>query len=262
MNPINLAITNSLLNPYTSSVQYKTCGERFFGSSPFEGAQLAPPFILFLMKKIRILLADDHTVVRRGLALVLRQESDIEVVGEAADGKTAVSLTQTLKPDLALLDWKMPHMTGLEAAQEMQTCCPNVRTLILSGAKVETAVFDALENGVHGFVHKDINPADLIHAIRVVVSGKPYLGPEVMSALLTRNTQPAIAHTKLSPRELEVLNLMATPATYREIGKILFISEETVRTYTKRILSKLSQPNRTQAVITAIRAGIISLDPS
>ena len=213
------------------------------------------------MSKIRILLADDHTVVRRGLALVLRQEPDFEIVGEAADGKTAVSLARTLKPDLALLDWKMPHMTGLEAACEINTCCPHVRTLVLSGAKVETAVFDALENGVHGFVHKDIDPADLIHAIRVVMSGKPYLGSEVVEALLNRSAAPQKPpQFQLSPRELEVLNLMATPATYREIGEALFIGEETVRTYTKRILSKLSQPNRTQAVIAAIRAGIISLE--
>ena len=216
------------------------------------------------MKKIRILLADDHTVVRRGLALVLRQESDFEIVGEAEDGKTAVSLAQQLQPDLALLDWKMPHMTGFEAANEMQACCPHVRVLVLSGAAIETAVFDALENGVHGFVHKDINPSDLIHAIRVVAGGKPYLGHELIQALLTRNqtdtSPPSKPTPRLSSRELEVLKLMATPATYREIGAALFISEETVRTYTKRILTKLNQPNRTQAVIAALRADIISLD--
>ncbi|MCA9929782.1 MAG: response regulator transcription factor [Anaerolineales bacterium] len=216
------------------------------------------------MKKIRILLADDHTVVRRGLALVLRQESDFEIVGEAEDGKTAVSLAQQLQPDLALLDWKMPHMTGFEAANEMQACCPHVRVLVLSGAAIETAVFDALENGVHGFVHKDINPSDLIHAIRVVAGGKPYLGHELIQALLTRNqtdtSPPSKPMPRLSSRELEVLKLMATPATYREIGAALFISEETVRTYTKRILTKLNQPNRTQAVIAALRADIISLD--
>ncbi|MCA9924011.1 MAG: response regulator transcription factor, partial [Anaerolineales bacterium] len=198
------------------------------------------------------------------LALVLRQESDFEIVGEAEDGKTAVSLAQQLQPDLALLDWKMPHMTGFEAANEMQACCPHVRVLVLSGAAIETAVFDALENGVHGFVHKDINPSDLIHAIRVVAGGKPYLGHELIQALLTRNqtdtSPPSKPMPRLSSRELEVLKLMATPATYREIGAALFISEETVRTYTKRILTKLNQPNRTQAVIAALRADIISLD--
>jgi len=238
--------------------------ERGRGISNKKGAHHAPPF-RFYMKKIRIVLADDHTVVRRGLALVLRQEPDFEIVGEAADGETAVSLVHKLQPDLALLDWKMPHMTGLEAAQQMHKCCPHIRTLILSGAAINTAVFDALENGVHGFVHKDINPSDLIHAIRTVASGKPYLGTELIQALLTQNQihtapkpEPA---PQLSKRELEVLNLMATPATYREIGATLFIGEETVRTYTKRILTKLNQPNRTQAVIAALRAGIISLDP-
>jgi DNA-binding NarL/FixJ family response regulator len=135
----------------------------------------------------------------------------------------------------------------------------------LSGANVETAVLDALDNGVDGFVHKDISPRQLAHAIRIVASGKAYLGPEVIQALISRSqsinqptNQPTIP--PLSSREMEVLNLMATPATYREIGEQLYIGEETVRTYAKRIFTKLDQPNRTQAVIMAIRAGLIVID--
>jgi DNA-binding NarL/FixJ family response regulator len=130
---------------------------------------------------------------------------------------------------------------------------------------VETAVLDALDDGVDGFVHKDISPRQLAHAIRVVASGKSYLGPEITQVLINRsqsrsrsNTPPAIP--ALSAREMEVLNLMATPATYREIGEQLFIGEETVRTYAKRIFTKLDQPNRTQAVIMAIRVGLITID--
>ncbi|MCB9420105.1 MAG: response regulator transcription factor [Ardenticatenaceae bacterium] len=217
------------------------------------------------MKIIRILLADDHEVVRRGLSLVLRQEPDFVVVGEAENGLEAIGMVFDLVPDLALLDWKMPQMDGLQAAREIKKNIPTVRTMILSGATVETAVLDALDDGVDGFVHKDISPRQLAHAIRVVASGKAYLGPEVTQALISRSqaanqppNQPTIP--TLSPREMEVLNLMATPATYREIGEQLYIGEETVRTYAKRIFTKLDQPNRTQAVIMAIRAGLIAID--
>ena len=216
--------------------------------------------------KIRILLADDHLVVRRGLALVLRQEPDFEIVGEAEDGETAVFLALSLQPDLVLLDWKMPKKEGIQAAQEIQKANPAIRTLVLSGAAVETAVLDAINNGVDGFVHKDISPAKLAHAIRIVAKGEPFLSPEISQALITHNKQSShpkaetALQVKLSPRELEILNLMATPATYRIIGNDLGISEETVKTYAKRIFSKLKQPNRTQAVIAALRSGIISLD--
>ncbi|MCP5101036.1 MAG: response regulator transcription factor [Chloroflexi bacterium] len=212
---------------------------------------------------IRILIADDHEVVRRGLTLVLRQEPDFEIVGEANNGADAVSMVEKHQPNLVLLDWKMPKMDGLQAAKAIKRQWESVRTLVLSGAAVETAVLDALDNGVNGFVHKDITPSGLAHAIRVVASGKSYLGPEITDALISRSRQPTSSETPnihLSPREIEVLNLMATPATYKEIGSQLFISETTVRTHVKRILNKLNQPNRTQAVITALRMGITSLD--
>ncbi|MCA9934862.1 MAG: response regulator transcription factor [Ardenticatenaceae bacterium] len=217
------------------------------------------------MTQIRILLADDHEVVRRGLSLVLRQEPDFVIVGEAQNGAEAVQLAEELLPDLVLLDWKMPRLNGLQAAQQVKEFAPQIRTLLLSGAPVETAVLDALENGVDGFVHKDISPRNLAHAIRMVAGGKRYLGQEITQALIARSLQPDPApaasqtHTPLSERELEVLTLMATPATYREIGEQLFISEETVRTYAKRIFTKLNQPNRTQAVIAALRLGVISI---
>lgn len=216
------------------------------------------------MSAIRILIADDHEVVRRGLALVLRQEPDFAVVGEACNGLEAIAQAQALRPDLALLDWKMPQMDGLQAAAAIQAQRPETRTLVLSGAPLETAVFDALDNGVNGFIHKDVSPRGLAHAVRVVAGGQPYLGPEITQAMIARSRQPHDDPPKtavaLSPRELEVLNLMATPATYREIGAQLFIGEETVRTYAKRLFTKLNQPNRTQAVIAALRAGLIELD--
>ena len=215
------------------------------------------------MSPIRILIADDHAVVRRGLALVLRQEPDFEVVGEAADGAEAVRRTLALAPDLALLDWKMPVKDGLQAAREIKQALANVRTLVLSGAAIDGAALDALDDGVDGFVHKDVEPAALAHAIRQVAAGRTFLGPEIADALLRRGRALRLDETArpdLSPRELEVLTLMATAATYREIGVQLFIEETTVRTYVKRLLAKLNQPNRTQAVIAALRLGLITID--
>lgn len=213
---------------------------------------------------IRILIADDHQVVRHGLALVLRQEPDFEVVGEARDGREAVSLAVELQPDIILMDWKMPRMDGLQAARSISENVATTRILMLSGAALDSAVFDALDQGIDGFVSKDVSPANLAHAVRVVAGGKPYLGPEITQALIARSRQtpapPAGERPSLSPRETEVLQLMATPQTYREIGEQLHISEETVRTYVKRILAKLEQPNRTQAVLAGLRHSLIMLD--
>ncbi len=189
------------------------------------------------MNKIRILIADDHEVVRRGLALVLRQEPDFQIIGEARDGQEAVSMAFDCVPDVILLDWKMPRLDGVLAAKKIRQQLTTPRILMLSGAPVEAAVLDALDKGVDGFVHKDISPGDLAHAIRIVAKGKPYLGPEITKALI-RHSRRGVASTtqdrpSLSNRELEVLNLMATPATYRQIGEQLYIGEETVRTHVK-----------------------------
>jgi NarL family two-component system response regulator LiaR len=212
------------------------------------------------METIRILIADDHEVVRKGLALVLGQEPGFEVIWEATNGREALERAKELKPDLVLLDWKMPEMDGLNAAAAIRRDAPGARTLLLSGAPIDHAALDALDNGVDGFVHKDIAPNALAHAIRTVAKGKSFLGPEITQALIERAQGGEAQAVQLSPREMDVLELMATAATYREIGEQLFIGEETVRTHAKNILAKLDQPNRTQAVIAALRAGLISLD--
>ena len=215
-------------------------------------------------EKIRILIADDHEVVRRGLTLLLSQEPGFEIVGEARDGQEAVTKVLATHPDILLLDWKMPRLDGIKAAKAIREQTTETRILMLSGAPLETAVLDALDQGIDGFVHKDISPSDLAHAIRVVNDGRPYLGPLITKALIDRSRSRAHEPSSptipsLSQRELEVLHLMATPATYRQIGEELHIGEETVRTYVKRILSKLDQPNRTQAVIAGLRNNLISL---
>jgi len=163
-------------------------------------------------KPIRILIADDHAVVRKGLAMVLRLEPDFEVVGEAENGRQAVELAQA--------------------------------------------------PGVDGYVLKDVAPDELAHAIRAVAQGEAYLHPAVARRLLNRMSEESHApppEVSLTPRELEILKWMATPATYREIAEKLYISESTVRSHAKRILSKLGQPNRAQAVLAAVRAGLIEL---
>jgi DNA-binding NarL/FixJ family response regulator len=213
------------------------------------------------MDKLRILIADDHEVIRKGLTLVLRQKPDFEIVGEARDGVEAVAKARNLRPDLILLDWKMPEMDGIAAARAIRQQVPDVRILVLSGAPIEDSVLDSLDAGVDGFVHKAISPANLTLAIRAVAGGQPYLAPEITKTLLERarlgGRQQKVA---LSSREMDVLQLMASPATYRQMGEQLSIGEETVRTHAKSILAKLKQPNRTQAVIAGLRAGLISLD--
>jgi DNA-binding NarL/FixJ family response regulator len=195
---------------------------------------------------------------------MLNQEPDFEVIGEARDRQEAVSKVLESAPEILLLDWKMPLLDGVLAAKQIRKHAALTPILMLSGAPVEAAVLDALEEGINGFVHKDISPADLSHAIRVVAEGNPYLGPEVAQTLIRRSHTAQgtsdLERPSLSDRELQVLKLMAMPATYKQIGEQLYIGEETVRTYVKRIMSKLDQPNRTQAVIVGLRTGLISLD--
>lgn len=213
------------------------------------------------MGKIRILIADDHEVVRAGLALVLRQEPDFEIIGETRTGSETVTKVLDLRPDLVLLDWKLPEMDGVSVARAIRRQAPEVRILVLSGAPVEDSVLDSLDAGVDGFAHKAISPADLTLAIRVVAGGQPYLDQEVTLALLERaHLGDQQRRVSLTSREMDVLRLMATPVTYREMGEQLSISEETVRSHAKSIFAKLKQPNRTQAVIAGLKGGMISID--
>lgn len=215
------------------------------------------------MKKIRILVADDHEVVRRGLVLVLKQEADFEIVGEAHNGVEAVDLAEQTAPDLILLDWKMPALNGLKASRKIKDKNNQIRTLVLSGAPVETAVLDALDQGVDGFIHKDVSSKELAKAIRIVATGGCYLSPKVLEAKqhkkekISSNLNQIVP---LSPRELEITYLMSTSATYKEMAYQLNISETTIHTYVKRIFNKLNQPNRTQAVISAYRLGLIQFE--
>lgn len=210
------------------------------------------------MSEIRILVADDHEVVRHGLVLMLNLEPGFQVVGEAQTGVQAVTEVDRLRPDVALLDLKMPEMDGRAAAAQIKQRFPSTRVVILSGAEINDEVFDALEKGLDGYLPKEVGPGELIHAIRTITEGKRFIHPVVTQALLERrDIRPALP--ALSPRELEVLRQLATTDTYREVAQRLFISEETVRTHVKSILAKLGEPNQKQAVLTAVRLGLIHL---
>lgn len=214
---------------------------------------------------IKIMLADDHQVVRHGLKLALNLEDDLDVIADAPNGVELLLLLDQLdqlEPDVVLLDWKMPRMDGLETARTLKARHANIKTLLLTGAPVEDSALDALDNGVDGFVHKNISPAALSHAIREVAAGRRFLGAEISQALIerSRKLQSLEKAITLSDREQEVLELMATSATYQEIADKLVISETTVRTYVKRVFAKLDQPNRTQAVIEGLRLGLIELN--
>ncbi len=216
-------------------------------------------------QKINLLIADDHAVVRRGLVLVLRQEPDFSVVGEAKDGWQALHMAEQLRPDVVILDWKMPGLDGLETASRIREKMASVRLLLLSGAPIQAAALDALEHTIDGFVLKDIAPDNLTDAIRVVAGGQLYLCPQVTKALVEYSQQSKqisrrVRHIRLTPREKEILALMMQPLTYREIGKQISISEETVRRHARNILVKFGQPNRMQAVIEGLKLGLISLE--
>lgn len=215
---------------------------------------------------MRILLADDHAIVRRGLQMVLSLEPDLAIVGEASSSAEAVALADKLRPDLVLMDWKMPGLDGASATRAIKQAHPETRVLILTGVTVDDQIARALEAGADGYVLKEISPEELVHAIRTVAAGESFLQPSVTKQLIrkmqaaTGSSEDAAKHPTLTPRECQVLQLMATSATYREIASQLVISEETVRTHTKSILTKLGQPNRTLAVLVALKEGLVKLE--
>ncbi len=208
---------------------------------------------------IRLLIVDDHAVVRKGLAMVLRLEPDIEVVGEAENGRVGLDAAQALHPDLVLVDLVMPEMDGQEMALALRKSEPKIKVMMLTGTEVDDRVLDLVAAGIEGYVLKNIEPGELVRAIHAVMHGEAYLHPDVMKKVLTRmHAQPH--QVSLTPRELEVLEWMATPNTYRQIAAQLSVGEETVRSHAKNILEKMQQPNRAQAVLAAMKMGLIKLN--
>ena len=208
---------------------------------------------------IRILIVDDHAVVRKGLAMVLRQEPDFEVVGEAENGRVGLKAAQSLSPDIVIVDLVMHEMDGQEMALTLRKSDSNIKIMMLTGTEVDDRVYDVVAAGIEGYVLKNIEPGELVRAIRSVVHGEAYLHPDVMKKVVEMMRPHHQQSVSLTPREMEILGYMATPNTYKQIATQLNVSEETVRSHAKNILEKMKQPNRAQAVLAAMRIGLIKL---
>ncbi|MFF5443882.1 response regulator [Streptomyces sp. NPDC012888] len=208
-------------------------------------------------KRIRVLLVDDHQVVRRGLRTFLEVQEDIEVVGEAADGAGGAALAVELLPDVILMDIKMPGTDGIEALKRLRELDSPARVLVVTSFTEQRTVIPALRAGAAGYVHKDIDPDALAAAIRSVHAGHVLLHPGIAAALLAQDEQPP-APTRgstLTEREREVLALIADGRSNREIARALVLSEKTVKTHVSNILMKLDVADRTQAALWAVRTG-------
>jgi two-component system, NarL family, response regulator LiaR len=213
-------------------------------------------------QNIRILIVDDHTIVRQGLLMVLEQEPDFDVVGAVENGRRVIESVYELHPDVVLLDLIMPEMDGVATAMALRSTAPKVRVLVLTGVELNKGfpkpLTRVLAAGIENFIPKDASPVELGQAIRMVAAGAAYLHPSVEQHVLHQHAALPL-ECYLTPREQEVLHWMATSATYREIADTLMLGEETVRSHAKNILTKLHQPNRFQAVLEAIRYGFIDV---
>ncbi|GAA2236506.1 response regulator transcription factor [Streptomyces amakusaensis] len=209
-------------------------------------------------KVIRVLLVDDHQVVRRGLRTFLEVQGDIEVVGEAGDGAEGVARAEELKPDVVLMDVKMPGTDGIEALRKLRDLANPAKVLIVTSFTEQRTVVPALRAGASGYVYKDIDPEALAGAIRSVHAGHVLLQPEVAGALLTQEDTGAGSGRggTLTEREREVLGLIADGRSNREIARALVLSEKTVKTHVSNILMKLDLADRTQAALWAVRHGL------
>ncbi|GIK58363.1 MAG: response regulator transcription factor [Chloroflexi bacterium] len=210
------------------------------------------------MEKIRILIADDHPVVREGLAGILVGQDDFEVVGLAADGNTAVTLALALSPDVTLMDLRMPALDGVGAIEAIKKAQPTAHILVLTTYDSDADIVRAIAAGATGYLLKDAPREELFRAIRAAASGESVLSPTVASRLMTRMRAPA--EENLSAREIEVLQLVAKGASNQQIGKELHISTATVKSHLIHIFNKLGVDGRTAAVTAALEKGIITLE--
>jgi NarL family two-component system response regulator LiaR len=211
---------------------------------------------------IRVLIADDHPIFRKGLRALLTTEDDIQVVGEARDGVEAVAAAAALRPDVILMDMMMPQLNGVETTRQILAQQACVRVLVLTAFGTDDLILSAIKAGARGYLLKDSRPEDLIEAIRQVARGEASLEPCIASRILTELSHDGSGTPRtdpLSAREVEVLRLVAQGKTNREIAQQLVITEMTVRSHVSNILTKLHLASRVQATLYALREGIASL---
>jgi DNA-binding NarL/FixJ family response regulator len=215
---------------------------------------------------VRVLIADDQALVRAGFRMILDSQPDIEVAGEAADGAQALQLAGELRPDVILMDIRMPGLDGISATRQLtETGASGARVIILTTYELDEYLFDALRAGAAGFLLKDVVPEELIRGVRVVADGGALLAPSVTSTLISAfATRPRAAPvaaadlSSLTPRELEILTLIGSGRTNPQIAADLFISENTVKTHVARVFDKLGVHERVQAVIIAYDTGLVT----
>ena len=216
------------------------------------------------MDKIKVLLAEDHTIVREGTREFVRRESDMEVVGEASDGEEAVKLATELQPDVIVMDIHMPKLNGIEATKRIKELYPSIAVLILTAYDYDQYIFALLEAGAAGYLLKGVRVRELIDAIRAVYAGESVLHPVVARRVIDRLISPSPTETQaitpLSKREMEVLKLAATGVSNKDIAEQLFLSPRTIQVHLGNIFNKLGVASRTEAILHGLRRGWLSLE--
>jgi NarL family two-component system response regulator LiaR len=209
---------------------------------------------------IRVLIADDHNVVRKGIRDLLSDEDDIDVVGEARNGQEAVDLATALQPDVVVMDIAMPEMTGVEATRTIRAQAPNVRVLVLTAYLDDPYIYSLLDAGATGYILKTAESREIVRAVRATAAGQSALDPAVAPRLIARLTKPATGSDTLTERELEVLRRAAHGLTNKQIGAGLAISDRTVQNHLANIYAKLGVASRTEAVTAALQRSLIRLN--
>ncbi len=213
------------------------------------------------MSRIKVFVADDHELVRYALRTMLESEADIEVVGEGSDSETTLAGCAQTHPDVLVLDLRMPGVGGVEVCRKVREECPETSVLVLTSFDEDEELFGVLSAGACGYLLKDTRPERIVHAIRAVADGQAVFDSSVANRIITGRPQGNDdLDDPLSDREMEVLQLMAKGFSNKEIGRALWIGETTVKTHVSHILRKLGQADRTQAVLAAVKAGMVQLN--
>jgi len=212
------------------------------------------------MSVIKILLADDHTVLRQGLRLILNEAENLTVVGEAANGAEAVAMAETLQPDMILMDVHMPELGGIEATRRIRAAQPHTQIIMLTISQNDSDLINAIKAGAKGYLLKSAESSEVIRSIERVARGEAILPPDMFSRVLEELANPEPSSPKLTDRELDTLRLIARGLGNKEIAGALHISENTVKTHVRHILEKLNLSNRAEAAAYAVRNGLTGPD--